>query len=316
MGIAAAALGLLLLAISGSPLSAANSPITALAAQTLGTARVVQDLAPVYEGPGEGYAVVWRLYEGSQVAVGDEATGADGQTWRQVKLWNSQNGWLAAEALSFAPYPPPPTPRLGGGIAEGDGESGACRPQPEREPLVPQEMAASGKVLAATTLTAAPDDDTRVGELTPGTAVSVLGWGTDPDGAVRYRVLAGSAVGWAAPGAVALAAADPLTRRVGGRTIVEPLRGKGMWFVLDSQQHGTTPAARVAAAARANGLSHLYVEVATSRGGFWGARWLDDRRPLPHAGRPGAGWADRRRRGDAGGVERRGLRRAVAPRAG
>ena len=244
---------------------------------------MVQDLAPVYEGPGEEYALVWRLYEGSQVAVGGEMAAADGQTWRQVKLWNSQHGWLAAEALSFEPYPPPPTPRLGGGDDGGGGESGVCRPQAERAPPAPQELVASGKVLAATALTAAPDDDTRLGELMPGVAVSALGWGTDPDGAVRYRVLAGGTVGWAAPGAVALAAADPLTRRVGGRPIVEPLRGKGMWYVLDSQQHGTTPAARVAAAARANGLSHLYVEVATSRGGFWGARWLDELLPAARA---------------------------------
>src|SRR5581483_6718532 len=120
--VAASAIGALLLAASGSPLSAANSPITASAAQTFSTARVVQDLAPVYEGPGEEYALVWRLYEGSQVAVGGEMAAADGQTWRQVKLWNSQHGWLAAEALSFEPYPPPPTPRLGGGDDGGGGE--------------------------------------------------------------------------------------------------------------------------------------------------------------------------------------------------
>jgi hypothetical protein len=56
-----------------------------------------------------------------------------------------------------------------------------------------------------------------------------------------------------------------------------------MWYILDSTEHGTAPAARIAAAARANGLTHLYVEVATSRGGFWGARWLDALLPAARA---------------------------------
>lgn len=281
------ALAVLLLLSGAQPRALAGAPPT-FAAQTAGVARVVRDLAPVYEGQGDEYPLVWRLYEGSQVAVGDEATGADGQFWRQVRLWNSQDGWLAADALSFEPYPPPPAPTSAG---QAGGESGPCRPRTESQPYA-EELAATGTVLAATDLAAAPDDDAglgapapgaRIGELPPGASVSVLGWGVAADGRVRYRVSDGSATGWAAPGAVTLDAADPPTRVVGGQPIVAPLRGKGIWYVLDSREQGTTPAARVVAAARANGLSHLYVEVATSRGGFWGARWLDDLLPAARA---------------------------------
>src|SRR6185369_703191 len=108
-------------------------------------------------------------------------------------------------------------------------------------------------------------------------------WTLGADGRARYEVVAADQAGWAAPGTVALKAADPLTRVVAGRPIVEPLRGKGMWYILDSREHGTAPAARIVSAARANGLTHLYVEVATSRGGFWGARWLDDLLPAARA---------------------------------
>ena len=116
-----------------------------------------------------------------------------------------------------------------------------------------------------------------------GTTVDVRAWTLGADGRARYEVVAAEQAGWAAPGSVALTAADPLTRAVAGRPIVEPLRGKGMWYILDSREHGTAPAARIVGAARANGLTHLYVEVATSRGGFWGARWLDDLLPAARA---------------------------------
>jgi len=100
---------------------------------------------------------------------------------------------------------------------------------------------------------------------------------------VRYHVAATGASGWIAPGSIAVDAADPTTRRVGDRSIVEPLRGKGMWFVLDSREHGVDAGLLIATAARHAGLTHLYVEVATSRAGFFGDRWLDDLLPAAHA---------------------------------
>jgi hypothetical protein len=103
------------------------------------------------------------------------------------------------------------------------------------------------------------------------------------DGRAHYHVSADGGAGWAPPGTVALQAADPVGRSVGGRPITAPIHGKGLWYILDSREHGTSPATRLARAARAAGLSHLYVEVATSRGGFWGARWLDALLPAARA---------------------------------
>jgi hypothetical protein len=138
-------------------------------------------------------------------------------------------------------------------------------------------------VLKPAGLSDTPDGQPGGPQLAAGTAVQVYGWTTDGGGRVRYRVSGAGGAGWAPPGAVALAAADPLTRMVNGRPIVEPLRGMGMWFTLDTREHGAEAGSRVAQAARANGLSHLYVEVATSPGGFFGARWLDDLLPAARA---------------------------------
>jgi hypothetical protein len=141
-------------------------------------------------------------------------------------------------------------------------------------------------VLAPTSLLDGPDGS-PAGELGGGTARAEA-WTLGVDGRVRYQVAgagwaAPGGAGWAAPGAVGLRAADPPGRLVGGRPIVEPLRGVGMWFVPDSRERGAEAGARVAAAARAAGLSHLYVEVATSQGGFWGRPWLDELLPAARA---------------------------------
>jgi hypothetical protein len=139
-------------------------------------------------------------------------------------------------------------------------------------------------VATATSLAPGADDEVGQAPVPAGTSVRVDAWMLGADGRVRYRVASDQGTGWAAPGSVALQpGADPVTREVGGQPIAAPLAGKGLWYVLDSRQHGETPAARVVRAARANGLSHLYVEVATSRGGFWGARWLDELLPAARA---------------------------------
>ncbi len=177
----------------------------------------------------------------------------------------------ARRAVALAPYALLPAPS----------DSGGCGPPPlPAEPAHELEtLAAPGRVVRPTPLTETPDSPTALVHLAMGTPVQVEAWAQGADGRVRYRVAAEGATGWAAPGAVVLQAADPVTRQVAGRPIVEPLRGKGMWFIPDSRQYGVAAGARVAAAARANGLSHLYVEVATSRGGFWGAAWLDELLP-------------------------------------
>lgn len=144
-------------------------------------------------------------------------------------------------------------------------------------------ISTTATVEKATPLRETPDGGTTFTELAPRTTVEVAAWVFGPDERVHYRLRSAEAVGWAEPGPIALHAPDPVTRQVDGRSIVEPLQGKGLWFVLDSREQGWDGARRVAAAARANDISHLYVEVATSRRGFWGARWLHELLPAARA---------------------------------
>ena len=277
-------LGLLLLLAGGMACSdaglllmnpAGGQPPVVLPSET---GRVVRDFAPVHAGPGAEYPLVWRLYEGSQVAVVGDAHAADGTLWRRIRLWNTHDGWLDAAAIAFAPYPPPAPP------AAAAGGSGPCGPTPaSRPPPAPQSLAAPATVVRPTALSETLDGDAGPAALPAGAGVLVDAWVVGGDGRVRYRVRGDGGAGWAAPGAMALQAADPLTRQLEGRPIVAPLHGKGLWFTLDSREHGEAAGVRVAAAAAAAGLSHLYVEVATSPGGFFGARWLDELLPAARA---------------------------------
>ena len=92
------------------------------------TARVVRHFAPVHSGPGGEHPHLWRLYEGSQVAVaGEEARATDGALWRRIHLWKAHDGWIEAEAISFEPYPPPPPPPSPGPAGAA---VGPCGPRP------------------------------------------------------------------------------------------------------------------------------------------------------------------------------------------
>jgi hypothetical protein len=128
-----------------------------------------------------------------------------------------------------------------------------------------------------------PDSMSPRATLGSGREVGVDAWQVGEDGRVRYHVQAGLTAGWAAPGTVALRSADAASRRVGGRPVVAPLAGTGLWYTLDDRQHGIDAGQRVAQTARTAGLSHLYVEVATSRGGFFGGPWLDELLPAARA---------------------------------
>jgi hypothetical protein len=194
-----------------------------------------------------------------------------------VRLWNSEDGWLEAAALSFEPFPPTQPPAA----ATAGATSGPCQPKPE--PHAPESLPLNAPATVLRPAARSVTQDGDGGELAAGTAVLADAWAVDDDGRARYHVTAGGRTGWAAPGTVALQAADPVGRQVGERSITAPIHGKGLWYVLDSREHGTAPATRVAHAAAAAGLSHLYVEVATSRGGFWGTRWLDALLPAARA---------------------------------
>ncbi|HZS00127.1 MAG TPA: hypothetical protein VFE37_15545 [Chloroflexota bacterium] len=270
---------------AGSARAASSPPGLSQVGEAEGVARVVRDFAPVYSVPSTASYVVWRLYESSQVAVTGAALAAEDTLWRPVRLWNAEDGWLEADALSFAPYPPPAPPARApaGATPTPAAPSGPCQPKPEPRAPEPLPLHAPAHAVGPATLSGTLDGEATGDALAAGTSAVADAWAVGADGRARYHVIADGAGGWTPPGTVALQAADPVGRLVNGRPITAPIHGKGLWFVLDSREHGTSPATRVAHAAAAAGLSHLYVEVATSRGGFWGARWLDALLPAARA---------------------------------
>ena len=191
---------------------------------------VMQDFAAVRAGPGLDFPVVWRLYERSQVvALGDQVD-AKGTAWREVGFWNSQTGWLEADLVTFEPPPSPAQPNTG------QGGPGACQPAAAGSAV--QSLAALGMTTQVTPLGNEPDSMSARATLGSGREVGVDAWQVGEDGRVRYHVQAGLTAGWAAPGSVALRSADAASRRVGGRPVVAPLAGIGLWFTLDDRQHG------------------------------------------------------------------------------
>jgi hypothetical protein len=236
--------------------------------------RVVEHFAPVRGRPDATAPVLWRLYEGTQVSVTGNAVETGGDLWLPIILWNSHVGWVALAAISFDPYPAPSPP---------PSSTGPRPPRPPRLSREPQPLTATGTIIERASLAETPDGNISMGSAPAGTRVRVDAWTVAGDDRARYHVIADEVAGWTAPTAVALDAVDPVSHRLGDRSIVDPLRGKGMWFVLDSREHGPDAGRLVAAAARDAGLTHLYVEVATSRGGFFGDRWLDELLPAAQA---------------------------------
>src|SRR5204862_1882362 len=86
--------------------------------------------------------------------------------WRRIRLWNTDDGWLAASALSAEPFPPPATATPSPSPTPGPPEPPAMRP-----PHVPEPLRARGSATMVSPLTSAPDDDAAIGRVTAGSAV-------------------------------------------------------------------------------------------------------------------------------------------------
>jgi hypothetical protein len=148
----------------------------------------------------------------------------------------------------------------------------------------------------------------RLAMLPPESAVDVDAWATDNLGRAWYH-RSGAVSGWIYADAVLLDRGAPAAPAA----LLAPLRGTGLWTTDGALRCASASA--VVAAARAAGLSHLYVEVAESSRGFYGAgpgraappgpprRPARHRLGLPLPARPA------RRCGPDGG--RRALRRAL-----
>src|SRR5581483_4789682 len=89
--------------------------------------------------------------------------------------------------------------------------------------------------------------------------------------------------------APAAAAAPPPAPVVAAPKPIIPL-GKGMWLYQLSMSEGGD-AAKVVAKAKANGLTHLYLRLGSSKGGFYDQAELDQLLPVAHAaGLKVVGW--------------------------
>lgn len=183
-----------------------------------------------------------------------------GARWDRVRLWGVLDSWIRADLLAVAPL----QESLASGVPVAPHPAGPHAPMPLRSTAV----ADGPGVLRTTPSLSAPAS----GALAAGAHVAVSAWATDAAGRAWYRVITPS--GWVSAGAVNLTPGAGLAR-------LSALRGLGMWCtppVLDA-----APAEVLIAAARRNHVTHLYVEVAGSRDGFWGADALGRILHVAHA---------------------------------
>ncbi len=149
-------------------------------------------------------------------------------------------------------------------------------------------LAARGLTREGAYLRAAPAfAAARLALLPAGTALAVDGWATDAGGAAWYHTastsagasasVVGAVSGWVYGDAVTLDRGIPARATLA----VAPFTGKGMWATYGLLQRAS--AAAIVSAARAAGLSHLYVEVGRANRGFYGGPGLATLLPAAHA---------------------------------
>lgn len=224
--------------VPGRPLVASS--------QRTRTALVLRDNVPVRARPSSAARVLARLVQQTQVEVTTRKKG-----WWHVRIWASVSGWMSARALTFRkPWSTTSTYRAP--VARyGPHASG------------PYVLNAPATLLAPTPLARTPGG--AVARTLPaGTHATVSAWAEDARGLIWYRL----GTMWASGGTVEFEASDPgLTQRA-GKPLWAAVSGKGMWLTLGTIT-GATPQA-ILKAARANQISHLYLESAISPLGFHG----------------------------------------------
>src|SRR5262245_45034266 len=231
-------------------------------------ARITADMAVVRRAPADGSSEVARVFRNAQVEpIGPVAGG-----WVPVRVWSALIGWLPAASLTADPYPERDT-RPG---------TGYRRPIPPAPvPSAALEVGASASTTAASTVLSAPGGAT-VGSLAAGTSVRLVGYLTDPTGRTWFELLRDDLRGWVPASAIGIVARDPLAPGASGRPIAAPVAGKGMWATYDLLDRASPEA--IVETMRANGLTHIYLQVGRSNLGFYGGPGLDRLLPVAHAG--------------------------------
>lgn len=215
--------------------------------------------AVVYAGPARTAQVLAVLPENQPIRVTTVSA-----TWDRLLLWNALPAWALTSSLHAQPYTPL-LPHWTPTVLHMVG------------PHAPLPLTAHGRLWEAAYLRAAPAfAAARRATLPRGATLTVDSWATDAHGAAWYHTTGAGGTGWVYGDAVTLNAGHPASPAA----LLAPLRGTGMWATYPLLEH--SPAAAVVRAARAAGLTRLYVEVGRSNAGFYGAAGLAALLPLAH----------------------------------
>lgn len=234
--------------------------------------RAVRGGPPVRLSPDPQSPIISGLYYDSPLALLEEQSGTDGARWFRTRLWGVLDGWIRADHLTIEPLAPVPP--------SWEGQGPVATPTPSPSPTL--TLAARGSTNCLARLRSVPGADWRIlSTLDPGTALEVQAWRADEEGHAWYNVLAGANEGWIYSANVDLRFADPTRAAVAGRPLADALAGKGMW--LPRPMLEMADERQLVAAARALGLSHIWLQAGSSGGGFYArdevARFL----PAAHA---------------------------------
>jgi hypothetical protein len=240
----------------------------------------------VYAQPNTSSTLLTQLLAGTEVGGIDQQT-ANGKTWQHVQFWGRLDGYIDAGLLGPQhPSNPRDVECTYPGIPEAVGK-----------PIVtnhgPWPLSVSGTVATPATVYALPDDKSMpIAALPVGLPLNLTAWASDAAGHPWYQVATNETKGqkgWIWSGNVRLSMPDPATRKVNGKSIWAPIAGKGMYFTNFLPRHSDMNA--VAQAAKKDGITHIYAEVAITRYGMYGQKSLDRLLPVAHAaGIPVIAW--------------------------
>lgn len=195
---------------------------------------------------------------------------AGGVAWYEVELWGVLRGWIRASEVGVETAPaavPPPWERLP-----------AAAPPAVRAAAAPMALNTTGRTLAEARWRAAPQAAAAVlSDLPFGQAGAVTAWTTDDDGEAWFALQLGDQTGWVYGGNFTLDA-PPGTA---SGAVAARLAGKGMW--VPRTFTALANPAQLVRAAQALGLTHLYVDVGSTGGGFYGRGVLDALLPVAQA---------------------------------
>ncbi len=257
-------------------LSAALVPLNGTASVAVPANVYTQNICvAIWSQPSESSAMLANVADGSELRV--TGLSRDGQ-WYGVELLDEIPAWVPISAVAPAPpatelnswdgcpFPGTP-PGYGNPVSSASGTSA---------------LRGAGTIVQPTLLRSSPGKTARVvATLAPGQRATVSAWSGDSDGDVWYLAHAGGTLGWLWAYALRFDAPDPGTHEVNGKPIWAPVAGKGMWVVNYMPRHFDAHA--LITAAKKAGITHIYLEVATSRDGFYGQHNLDILLPLAHA---------------------------------